>query len=111
MRIAVATPLGGVERSLGPWLQSSKHYVNIDISFFWMSKCARQSADDFKTKIFPQTNRRLVSRNNEIELHRTKTELACLTQAMLGHCTTDPLTARQLGFRAMQFNFVISTNE
>jgi len=55
-----------------------------------MPKCARQGADDFEAKFLPKANRRFVSRNDEIELHRTKSELARLSKTMLGHRTPNP---------------------
>src|SRR4029453_16033695 len=57
-----------------------------------MTKCARQSTNDFETELLPQTNRGFVSRNNEIELHRAKTEAACFAQAMFAHRAPNSLT-------------------
>ena len=39
-----------------------------------MAESARQLADDFKSKIFPKTQGCSVGRNDEVELHRSKTE-------------------------------------
>src|SRR5882762_3428069 len=74
--------------------QRAVHYVNIDIILFRVPKRTRQSADDFKTELLPQTNRGFVSRYNEIELHRAKTEAACFAQTMFAHRATDPVTTR-----------------
>src|SRR5206468_867571 len=54
--------------------QRTVHHVNIHVSLFGMTKCVRQSTDDFKTELLPQTKRGFVTRYNEIELHRAKTE-------------------------------------
>jgi len=33
--------------------QGPKHDINVDVSFFRMTKCTRQSADDFEPELFP----------------------------------------------------------
>ena len=40
--------------------QRAKHDVNIDVSFFRMSKCGRQGADDLETELLPKMNGRLI---------------------------------------------------
>src|SRR5258707_7528695 len=52
--------------------QRAVHDVNIDESFFRMPKCARQSADNFETKLIPKMDRARVRGNHEIELHGAK---------------------------------------
>jgi len=59
-----------------------------------MSKCARQSADDLKTELPPQTDRRFVRGDNKVELHRAKAEPERFVQAMFAHCTANPLSLR-----------------
>src|SRR4029077_11439610 len=74
--------------------QRAVHHVNIDIILFRVPKRTRQSADDFETELLPKTKCGFVSRNNEIELHRPKTESACFAQAMFAHRATNSLTTR-----------------
>ena len=59
-----------------------------------MMKRARQRADDFHSEILPKFHRRFVGRDDEIELHRVKTEPPRFFQTMLAHRPTDPLAAR-----------------
>ena len=59
-----------------------------------MPECARQRADDFHSEIPPEFYRRLVARNHEIKLHRSKTEPAGFVQAMFSHRPTDSLSTR-----------------
>src|SRR5213593_4716944 len=61
------------------------HNVNIDISFFRMAKRARQSAGDLETKLVPKVDRGGVRRDNEIELHGTKSKSPRLVQRVLAH--------------------------
>src|SRR5438874_4092469 len=65
--------------------QRAVHDVNIDESFFRMPKCARQSADNFETKLIPKMDRARVCGNHEIELHSAKAHSARLRQTVLGH--------------------------
>jgi len=59
-----------------------------------MTESARQCANDLESKLLPEPNRRFVSGNDEIELHRAKAQPARFIQAMLAHRATDPLPAR-----------------
>src|SRR5262249_50416131 len=62
-----------------------------------MTECARQRANDFETKLLPQTNRGFVCRNNEIKLHRAKSEPSRFAQTMFGHGATNSLATRIRG--------------
>ena len=59
-----------------------------------MPKRARQRADDFEAKFLPKANRQFVRRDDEIELHRTKSELVRLSETMLGHFPPNPSSLR-----------------
>jgi predicted metal-binding protein len=65
--------------------QRAVHDVNIDVSFFRMPKCARQSADNFETKLIPKMDRSRVRGDHEIELHAAKTHSTRLAQTVFGH--------------------------
>jgi len=58
-----------------------------------MAESARQLADDFKSKIFPKTQGCSVGRNDEVELHRSKTETPSFTQTMFSHRSPDSATS------------------
>jgi len=70
------------------------HHVNVEVSCFGMVERAGQRAHDVEPKVLPQTDRRRVGGNHEVELHCAKTEPARFAQAMLGHCATDSPPAR-----------------
>lgn len=58
-----------------------------------MAKGARQSADDFKSKVFPKAQRGSVGRDDKVELHRSKTETPSFTQTMFRHRSPDSATS------------------
>ena len=58
-----------------------------------MAESARQFADDFKSKIFPKTQSGSVGRNDEVELHRSKTETPSFIQTMFRHRSSDSATS------------------
>jgi len=57
-----------------------------------MAESARQLADDFKCKIFPKTQGGCVGRNDEVELHRPKTETPSFMQTMFRHRSPNSAT-------------------
>jgi len=61
-----------------------------------MTESARQSADDLHPEISPKFHRRFVARNNEIKLHRAKTEPSRFGKTMFPHCAAGPLPASAL---------------
>ena len=54
--------------------QRAKHDMNIDVSFFRMTKRSRQGADNLEPKLLPKVDGGCVRRDNKIELHRAKAE-------------------------------------
>src|SRR5438552_11967767 len=58
-----------------------------------MAESAWQCADDFKSEIFPKVQRSFVSRDDEVELHRPKTETPGLAQTVLRHRSPDSATS------------------
>jgi hypothetical protein len=58
-----------------------------------MAESARQLADDFKSKICPKTQSCSVGRNDEVELHRSKTETPSFAQRMFRHRSPDSATS------------------
>jgi hypothetical protein len=68
--------------------------MNIDISFFGMSKRFWQSADDLEAKPLPQSDCRFVCGRNKVELDRAKAEPDRFFQAMFAHCAANPLSLR-----------------
>jgi hypothetical protein len=67
--------------------------MNIDKPAPAMAESARQLADDFKSKIFPKTQGCSVGRNDEVELHRPKTETPSFIQTMFRHRSPDSATS------------------
>jgi hypothetical protein len=57
-----------------------------------VAKCARQTTDDSKSKIFPKAQCSFVGRDDEVELHCTKAEAFSLQQTMLCHGTANSVT-------------------
>ena len=57
-----------------------------------MAESARQRADDSKSKILPKAQRRFVGRDDEVELHRSKTQTLSFAQTMLSHRSPNALT-------------------
>src|SRR5438132_14398002 len=72
--------------------QRAKHDVNIHVSFFRMSKCAGQRADNFETELIPKMDRSRVRRDHEIELHAAKTHSTRLAQTVFGHSASHSST-------------------
>ena len=60
-----------------------------------MLESAWQRADDFKSEIFPKAQRGSVGRDDEVELHRSKTEMPSFVQTMLSHRSPDSATSRR----------------
>ena len=58
-----------------------------------MSKSAWEGADDFKSQIFPKAQRGSVGSDDEVELHRSKTETASFVQTMFTHRSADSATS------------------
>ena len=58
-----------------------------------MEESARQFADDFKSQIFPKTQRSSVGRDDKVELHRPKTETLSFEQTMFSHRSSDSATS------------------
>ena len=71
-----------------------KHHVNIDISPARMPERARQRPDDFHPEILPKFHGRFVGRDDEIKLHRAKSEPTRFIQTMFAQYATNPLPAR-----------------
>jgi hypothetical protein len=58
-----------------------------------MSESAWQSADDFKSEIFPKTQGSSVGSDDEVELHGPKTEPPSFVQTMFSHRSADSATS------------------
>jgi hypothetical protein len=58
-----------------------------------MAESARQLADDFKSKIFPKTQGGSVSRDDEVELHRPKTETPSFVETVFRHRSPESATS------------------
>jgi hypothetical protein len=69
------------------------HYINIDEPAPGVAESARQRADDAKSEIFPKPQGSFVGSDDEVELHRSKTETGSFAQTMLSHCSPDSATS------------------
>ena len=58
-----------------------------------MSESVWQRADDFKSEILPKAQRSSVGSDDEVELHRPKTETASFVQTMFSHGSADSATS------------------
>ena len=74
--------------------QRAKHDINIDVSFFRMTKRPRQGADNLEPKLLPNVDGGCVRRNDKVKLHCAKTKPARFAQTMFAHRATNSLPAR-----------------
>jgi hypothetical protein len=69
--------------------ERAKHYVRINKTLLGMAEHSRESTYNFESKLMPKTDCRLIGGNHQVELHRTKSSSARLTQRMLTHSAAD----------------------
>src|SRR5207249_4069074 len=61
----------------------------IDKALLLMAEHTRERAYDLESELMPKAQRGLVGGHHKVELHRTKSQSACLAQRMLTHSAAD----------------------
>lgn len=61
------------------------HYEGVNVSLLWVIKGIGNVTNDIKAKFAPESNRSLIARRNEIELHCFIAQFKCKTLRVLAH--------------------------